>query len=121
VRINFTSKTVRVSILFLISILYAIFISLGLSCLLNLFGIAFALSLDGGVASSYPRFIPFCIAVGFVSLVAIILLIIFNVKYSERLGYTRLTFLLQFFISVFTSFFMIKLWELLFDFLHKVF
>ena len=47
-----------------------------------------AISLDGkSVVDMYPRFIPFCFAVGFFALFAIIGAVILNYKYSITILY----------------------------------
>ena len=43
---------------------YALFLSLGLTCLLNLAGIIFASAIDGGMIYEYPRFVSFCYIIG---------------------------------------------------------
>ena len=109
--------------LFLIfTTVYAIFLSVGFTCLLNLLGCAMAISLDGNsVTGQYPRFIPFCLAVGIISLISLGLVWYLNFKLSEKMNYTNRKWTIQWICSVAVSFPMIKIWEMLFDFLQKTF
>ena len=101
---------------------YAVAFSVGIECLLNLLGACFAISLDGrSVVQQYPRFIPFCVIVGFIALAAIVLTFVVNVKASERLGFTKSTWCAQMISAPVLSIPMIKAWEMLFDFLQKAF
>ena len=101
---------------------YATFLSIGFECLLNLLGMAMAISLDGPpVTKQYPRFIPFCFFVGFFALASIIVTFILNLKASEKLGFTKKIWWMEMVISFVVSIPMIKPWEMLFEFLQKTF
>ena len=95
----------------------AAFLSLGLECLLNLLGLAMAISLDSSM--QYPRFIPFCILCGIVALLGLIAVLVLNIKVSEKLSLTKLIWLLEYIFAVILSIPMIKLWEMLFEFMQK--
>ena len=101
---------------------YAIFFSLGMACLLQLFGVALGVAIDGSaVIRQYPRLIPFCLIVGVICLVALIALAFLNAKFSKKLDYTRRVWIIQFVCAAIVSVPMIMLWERLFEFLQKVF
>lgn len=101
---------------------YATFLSIGLECLLNLLGMSLAISLDGAaVTGQYPRFIPFCLIVGLVALVLLAATLILNLKMSEKYVLTRRFWIVQTIISVVISIPMVRLWEILFEFLRKIF
>ena len=111
-------KKILLAIAFVMT--YSIFLSLGLECLLNLFGISMGISLDGSsVLKQYPRFIPFCLIVGFFALSALIGIFILNFKAAEKYEFTKKFWLVQMIIAVALSFPMIKPWEILFEFLQK--
>lgn len=95
----------------------AMFLSLGIECLLNLLSLSMAISLDS--ALSYPRFIPFCIVLGIVALLGLIAMLILNIKVSERFSYTKSVWLVQYILALILSIPMIKLWEILFEFLQR--
>ena len=98
----------------------AIFLSLALECLLNLLGMAMAISLDGPpVTKQYPRFIPFCLIVGIFALASMIVTFILNLKASEKLRFTKKIWWMEMVISFVVSIPMIKPWEMLFEFLQK--
>lgn len=103
------------------SLAYGILFSLGSSCMLNLLGIGMALSLDGGILNQYPRFIPFCMLVGILTLAAIVILFIYQFYAAEKLGFTKRMWYVQFLSAVVTAIPMIELWERLFVFLRATF
>lgn len=106
----------------LFAVAYALFLSIGMECLLNLLSISFAISLDGrSVAEQYPRFIPFCLVVGFLALIALALLLFFNVKVAEKLEYTKRLWCVQYVIAFIISIPMLKVWEMLFSYLQHTF
>ena len=92
-------------------------LSLGIECLLNLLSLSMAISLDSVV--KYPRFIPFCILCGVVALLGLIAMLVLNIKASEKLSFTKLIWLLEYIFAVILSIPMIKLWDMLFEFLQK--
>ena len=103
-------------------IAYAIFLSIGLECLLNLLGLSMAISLDGAaVTKQYPRFIPFCVIVGLGALALLIATFILNLKMSEKYGLTKKIWWIQSVFALVISFPMVKVWELLFEFLQRIF
>ena len=91
--------------------------SLGIECLLNLLSLSMTISLDS--VAKYPRFIPFCIVIGIVALLGLIAMLILNIKASEKLGFTKPIWIFEYVFALVLSIPMIKLWEVLFDFLHK--
>lgn len=95
----------------------AIFLSLGMTCLLNLLSFSVGISLDSAI--KYPRFIPFCIVLGIVALLGVIFLLFGNIKISERLNFTKWLWCFQYIFSFVLSIPMIKLWQMLFDFLQE--
>ena len=103
-------------------IAYAVLLSLCIVCFLNLLGIAMAISLDGrSAASQFPRFIPFCLAAGFLSVIMIIALCLFNFKIAEKLSYSRITWIIQSAAAFVCSLPVIKLWDMLFRYFQQRF
>ena len=104
------------------AMVFAVFLSLALVCLLNLLGIAMAISLDGSaVTERYPRFIPFCFIIGIFALASIIVTFILNLKASEKSAFTKPLLVTEMIVAFVISFPMIKPWETLFEFLQKAF
>ena len=99
---------------------YALFLSLGLTCLLNLVGIIFASAIDGGVIDEYPRFIPFCYIIGVLSLISIVVCFVLNIKSASKSGFTGKVWAIEFICAFAASFPMAALWEMLFGFLQKI-
>lgn len=98
---------------------YAAFLGLLMECLLNLFSILCGVSLDTQL--DYPRLLPFCVIVGLLALVALVALLIFNIIISEKFNYTKRTWWIQMISAFALSIPAIKLFEMLFDFLEKIF
>ena len=109
----------KISTISLFIVAYAFFFSLGAECMLNILGLAMALSLDS--TPSYPRFVPFCFAVGLFALSALIALAFLNLKNWEEIGYTKFLCILQAIPAFFLSLPMIKVWEILFRYLQDTF
>lgn len=102
------------------AVAYAIFLSLGFECFLNLLGISMAIFLDGvSVADQYPRFVPFCLIIGFLALAALIGVFILHFKVSEKYEFTKEIWWTQMIVAFVISIPMIKPWEMLFAFLQK--
>ena len=97
----------------------AAFLSLGIESLLNLLSLSMAVSLDSDL--KYPRFIPFCIVLGIVALLGLIAMLILNIKVSEKREFTKTIWVIQYIFTFVLSIPIIKLWEMLFDFLQKTF
>ena len=106
----------------LFTIGYAVFLGLGCECLLNLLGLAMAMSLDGGSAAKmYPRFTPFCFTIGLLALTALIFLAVLNAKKADRFHYTKRMWTVQWIFAFVLSIPMIALWEKVFDALQNTF
>ena len=115
-------KPIKILAYLLFTMAYAAFLSLGMECMLNLLSFIMSMGIPSdGPANPFPRFIPFCIVVGFLALVALVLLVILNIKASKKLDYTERVWCIQSILAFVVSLPMIKLWEILFDYLHKVF
>jgi hypothetical protein len=114
-------KRIKIVAYFLFIIAYASALSIGMECLLNLFGISMGIALDSNTVNQYPRFIPFCVAVGFLALITLALLFILNIKVSEKLDYTKRALYIQPIFAFVVSIPMIKLWEMLFEYMQKIF
>ena len=98
------------------------FLGLGMECLLNLLSLALAISLDGAlVVRQYPRFIPFCIILGIIALLCLLAVLILNIIVTEKLGVTKPILIFEYVFSLALSLPMIKLWDMLFDLLRKIF
>ena len=106
------------SICIILSILAnAALFSLGIECLLNLLSLSMAISLDSVV--KYPKFIPFCIVLGIVALLALAAMLVLNIKMSEKLNFTKMIWIFEYALALVLSIPMIKIWEMLFEFLQK--
>ena len=107
---------------FAFAIAYAVFLSLGIECLLNLLGVSFGISLDSTVGiERFPRFIPFCIIIGILVLCILVVIFVLNLKVSRKYGYNKKIWWIQMVLAILISIPMIKLWEMLFEFLQNKF
>ena len=107
-------------LLSLFTAVYAIFFSLGMACSWNLLGIALAFGMDGWrVIEQYPRFLPFCVITGLLSLIAIIAAFILNIKVSKKLSFSKMAWTAELFCAFAVSFPLAIQWIWLFAFLQK--
>lgn len=97
----------------------AALLGLGMSCLLHLFGIVLAVSLDS--TPRYPRFGPFCLFVGVAALLGLILVFLWSVKISEKHDFTKRIWLVQYVCAFILSIPMLGVWERVFDVLREIF
>lgn len=112
----------KLFLVIVISTAYAVFLGLGFECLLNLLGTTVAVSLDGPpVTEQFPRFIPFCTIMGILALAALTAIFILNLKIADKYEFTKKNWIFQMIIAFSVSIPMIKLWEILFEFLQKSF
>ena len=111
----------NIAVLCLFTAANAALFGLGVECLFHLIGIMLGAAIDSGVAFDYPRFVPFCLCAGLVALIGLIVLLVINVNVSKKCGYTKTTWWLQTAAAFVLSIPMMKLWELLFDFLRTTF
>ena len=95
----------------------AVFLSLGLECLLNLLGLVMSASPDG--SPQFPRFVPFCIILGIASLLGLIAMLVFHVKAADKLTLTKTFWIWEYTSACVLSLPMAKLWEILLDFLQR--
>ena len=100
----------------------ALFLGLGMVCLLYLMNLSFAVSLDGVSAMErYPRFFPFCMIMGFLALVGLVGVLCANVKASETLHFTGKVWVIQYAVALILSLPMARLWMTVIAFLRWVF
>ena len=91
------------------------FLSLGLTCLLDLLSLSMRIFLDG----SPVREVLFYIVLGIISLLGLVAMVALNIKVSEKLTFTKFIWCFQYISAFVLSIPMIKLWQMLFDFLQK--
>ncbi len=104
------------------AIAYATFLSLGSECLLMLLGASMTVSLDDTpVVKQLPRFLPFCMIVGLLALVAIVVIFVINLKASEKFRFTKITWWIQMIMAAVITYSMMKPWEIFFNYLQAVF
>ena len=107
-------------LVFAFIIAYATFLSIGFECMLILLAMHMALNLDGPpMTKQYPRFMPFCIIVGLLALVALGAIFFLNLKASEKYNFTKRIWWIQMIFAFVISIPLIKPWEMLFEFLQK--
>ena len=105
----------------LMAVIFAFFVGLGIECLIIAFSLSFGVSPDANAAPSYPGFALFCRVAGFLSLGALVGLAFLNVKLSDKLEYKDEIWKLQAVTVIVLSLPMMKICEMLIDFLRKVF
>ena len=108
--------------LLLFTVAYAALFGLGVASLLHLLGMMLGVSLDHrNVTDYYPRFLPFCLIVGFLALIALIGLLVLNAHLSKKYGYTKIKWWIQSVASLILFVPMMWLWVHLFNLLRATF
>lgn len=115
--------TISASLAALYAMLYASFLSLGLECSWIIFGILLANAAFGGkpMIEEYPRLVPFCVLAGLFALIAILVLVSLNVFVAKKLKNTKITWIIEAVCTIILSLPMIKIWEIVFDYLRMNF
>lgn len=111
-------KSTKATIITLISFSYAVILSLLDACLLN--DLSMRVALFGG-PSIFPRFSVFCIVLGVLAFAALVVAIILNIRFSNKINYTRFSLSTQIAVSLILSFAIIPVWLDIFDRFHAVF
>ena len=80
------------AISFAFTVAYATFLSLGLTCFINMLVLALVAAAFGSrVFLEYPRFVPFCLITGFLSLLALIATFVLNLKVAKKIEFRKKT------------------------------
>lgn len=104
------------------TIAYAAFLSVGLACLLKLFGIFLAAAMfEKSILGEYPRLIPFCMIVGLFALISLVVLFVLNLKAAKKFEFTKGIWWMEMVSAAVLSFLLIMPWGMLFEYLQKVF
>ena len=98
---------------------YAVFLSMGLACLYGVAGTCMTVGPDPSL--EYPRFVPFCLVVGGISLAVFAGLLLLNRLTAEDVGYTGKAWVMQFFAVLVLSFPMTMLFGWLLRWLSHIF
>lgn len=105
---------------FLFSLVYALLLSALLVCFLRVFGIALAVALDGSaVTGQYPRFLPFCLIAGAVSLALAAITFLLNRKAAETNGFIKRFWWTEAVAAVVCAVPLVPIFELLLSFLQE--
>ena len=110
------SKKVLYSIL--VTLLAAVLFSLCMTCLLELAGIVLGAAIDSDILREYPRFLPFCLAVGFLAAVLLGITVWLTAKRKDRLGWTKRMLAAALVSAVLLSVPLVAGWSALFDLLQ---
>lgn len=115
-------KYIKIITPIIFTLLYGTLLSLGVMCFLTRLSFSFAVSPDPqSPTDQYPRFFLFISIAGFLALVAIVCLLLLNLKIAEKLDYLDVTWILQLIGAIVISIPMMKVWEMFFDFLQATF
>ena len=108
------AKSILVSAL--ITLLAAVLFSLCMTCLLELAGIALGAAIDSHILREYPRFLPFCVAVGF--LAAVLLAVTVWIIVRKKSKFPKRTLAAVLVSAALLSVPLVAGWSALFDFLQ---
>ena len=109
-------KKASISLCSIFTFTNALFLSLGIECLLYLL-----VTVMSPFQEELPKIIPLCAVLGIVALSGLIGVLILSIKFSEKFQFPRAVWFIQYIGGFVLSIPMLKLWELLFDSLEKSF
>ena len=66
----------------------------------------------------YPRLVPFCVLAGLFALIAILVLVSLNVFVAKKSKNTKITWIIEAVCAIVLSRPMIKIWEIVFEYLR---
>ena len=101
------------------AVVYAVFLSFGIECLLCVLSEFFSLPDSSAAAGSYSRTLLLCIVLGILCTAVLIGLFILNLKIYEKPEFTKRLWVAQMISAAVISIPMIKLWEALFGILYR--
>ena len=116
------NKTINFISICLVTLSYALIIGLLLASFLNVLSLSVGISLDGkGVIETFPIFYRFCIIIGILSFVALIVAIFLNIWFADRFKYNRIKLYTQIIGSLVFSIPMMAFWMKAIEILHNLF
>jgi zinc transporter ZupT len=104
-------------------LVYAVILSFGIECLFQCIGtIGTIHNIDSNVPEDRQSIVMYWLALiaGILSVAAFVAILIFNYNVSDKLGYHKYIWWIQFIAVAVITFFMIEPWERLFDFLREI-
>ena len=116
-------NTMKIALASGFTLSYATFLSLGFECLLVFMGACMGIALDSnkGLLERYPNLIPFCVVVGTLALLIIIGLLALNMFASAKLDFSAAIWSMEVICACVISIPMIKIWEIVFEYLRMNF
>ena len=113
-------NTMKIALASGFTLSYATFLSLGFECLLVFMGACMGIALDSnkGLLERYPNLIPFCVVVGTLALLMIIGLLALNLFASAKLDFSAAIWSMEVICACVISIPMIKIWEIVFEYLR---
>ena len=106
----------------LFALVYAVVLSFGIECLFRCIGtIGTVHNIDSNVPEDSQSVVMYWLALiaGILSVAAFVVTLMFNYNVSDKLGYNKYIWWIQFIAVAFITFFMVEPWERFFDFLSE--
>lgn len=91
----------RNGLIALFTMAYATFCGMSMACFIN-FAIGYAFGITRFL-KEHPRFAPFCLIVGMMGLLALIITFVINLKLSKKLNYKGITWAIEIICSFLLS------------------
>ena len=109
-------KKHKILFVILFTLVYAVVLSFGIECLFQCIGI-----MGTSIFGDHSKYMYwFSFIAGILSVAAFVMILIFNYNVSDKLGYNKYIWWMQFFAVAVITFFMIEPWERLFDLLREI-
>lgn len=108
----------------LFALAYAVVLSFGIECLFQCMGTIGTVEIDANVSHGDKLDVLLywlSLGAGFLSVVALIAIFIFNFNVSDKIGYNKYVWWLQFISVAVITFFLVEPWEMLFTHIRETF
>ena len=116
-------KNHKILFVILFTLVYAVVLSFGIECLFQCIGTVGTLhNIDSNVPDDRQSVFMYWLALiaGILSVVAFVMILMFNYNVSDKLGYHKYIWWMQFIAVAVITFFMVEPWERLFDLLREI-
>ena len=106
----------------LFALVYAVVLSFGIECLFQFIGTIGTVDIDAGLSTDKLDVIWYwaSLGAGILTTALLIAILVLNYNLSDKLGYNKYIWWIQSIVSLVLAFFLVKPWEMLFNYLYEI-
>ena len=116
-------KKSKIFVILFFSLVYAVILSFGIECLFQCIGtVGTVHNIDSNVPGDRQSVFMYWLALiaGILSAVAFVMILMFNYNVSDKLGYHKYIWWIQFIAVAVITFFLVEPWQTLFEHLREI-